>query len=444
MSRRSLHTRDRTCCRDWQDRCVGKRFLRLSALGAGLTANGLRPIPNTNPLAIPSFFAGWLTSELVTHNLAVTVTGTAGYVAGKRVRHQPLTRSDKLGIALNAASVAGLGVMISHGLRVRGVVERALAEGLGDDWTARLDPTPSKADLTTPWRQVLKPWEIKHPDVKVTRDIAYAAPISGAKSRRNLLDVYQPREPGTKRPVLLQIHGGGWSIGDKEQQGLPLMNHLSARGWVCVAPNYPLSPRSTWPDHLVACKQALAWVREHIEEYGGDPNFVAVTGESAGGHLAAMIGLTPNDPEYQPGFEHVDTHVDACVPFYGAYDLANVLGTKSGEREYRMFLAPALFKTKDREVARRASPLTRVHADAPPFFLLHGAHDSLVNVAEARELARLLRETSTSSVVYAELPGAQHAFDIFSSIRGAHAIRAVERFLRDVYREYQQTAAVSV
>jgi acetyl esterase/lipase len=260
--------------------------------------------------------------------------------------------------------------------------------------------------------------------------------MPGAKPRRNLLDVYLPREAGNKRPVLLQIHGGGWCIGEKEQQGLPLMNHLAARGWVCVAPNYPLSPQSTWPDHLIACKQALAWVKENIESYGGDPDFVAVTGGSAGGHLSAMVALTANDPMYQPGFESVDTTVQACVPFYGAYDLANVLGTKASEREYRYFLSRVLFKSHDRDVARAASPLTLVGRDAPPFFVIHGAHDSLVDVAEARELVRLLRDANAETVVYAELPGAQHAFDVFASIRSAHVIRGVERFLRDVRTDH--------
>jgi acetyl esterase/lipase len=415
---------------------MGKRFLQLSALGVALTANGLKPIPSTNPLAIPSFFAGWLTSELAVQNLAVTAVGTTSYLAGKRARRRPLTRDDRLAVGLNAASAAGLGALILQGLRVRGIVEKSLADALGSDWSAKLDPAPDKADLTTPWRQVLMPWQTKHPDVKRVSNITYAEPRDGAKSRRNLLDIYLPRQPGTKRPVLLQIHGGGWVIGEKEQQGLPLMNYLAARGWVCVAPNYPLSPKSSWPDHLIACKQALAWIRGNIESHGGDPDFVAVTGGSAGGHLSTMVALTANDPKYQPGFEDVDTSVAACVPFYGAYDLANVLDTKASEREYRLFLAPTLFKNKDRELARSASPLTLVRPDAPPFFVIHGAHDSLVDVAEARELVRLLRDVSTSTVAYAELPGAQHAFDVFASIRSAHVIRGVERFLRDVRNDY--------
>jgi acetyl esterase/lipase len=420
---------------------MGKRFVRLSALGAALTANGLRPIPRANPLAIPSFFAGWLTSELAVQNLAITAATTASYVANKRVRRQPLDSSDRLAIGLNAASAVGLAALISQGLRVQGIVEEALARGLGDDYAAKLDPAPEKTDLTTPWRQILMPWQTKHPDVRRFGNVQYAAPMSGAKSRRNLLDVYAPREAGTKRPVLLQIHGGGWVIGEKEQQGLPLMNYLAARGWVCVAPNYPLAPKSAWPDQLVACKQALAWIKDNIAEYGGDPDFVAVTGGSAGGHLAAMVGLTACDPRYQPGFESVDTTVQACVPFYGAYDLANVLDIKAAEREYRYFLAPTLFKSRDRELARSATPITLCHADAPPFFVIHGAHDSLVDVAEARELVNQLREISKSKVVYAELPGAQHAFDVFASIRSAHVIRAVERFLRDARRTHAEVTA---
>ena len=103
--------------------------------------------------------------------------------------------------------------------------------------------------------------------------------------------------------MLVYIHGGAWVIGDKREQGIPMMHELAQRGWVCVAINYRLSPRATWPAHIVDCKRAVAWVREHIAEYGGDPGFIAVSGGSAGGHLSALLALTPNEPEWQPGFE---------------------------------------------------------------------------------------------------------------------------------------------
>jgi acetyl esterase/lipase len=409
---------------------VSRRFLRLAELGAALTANGLRPLPGSNPLAVPSFFASWLTSELALHNLAITVGGSAAYVARRRGR---LDRDDKVALALNAASVAGLLWLIRQALAVQHDVEEALTEGLHDDYVARLDPKPDAADLTTPWRQVLMPWQVKHPAVKRVRDIDYV----GDGQARHRLDVYRPREGGkTGLPVIVQIHGGGWVIGRKDDQGLPLMTHLAARDWVCVAPNYPLSPKATWPDHLVALKRALVWTREHAEEFGGDPSFIAVTGGSAGGHLAAMLALTQNEPRFQPGFEDADTSVQACVPFYGAYDLANVLDTRSGRNRADYFLNKMVFKSSDPAVARDATPLLHVHDDAPPFFVIHGTHDSLVPVAEARELVRRLREVSSSPVLYAELPGGQHAFDVFASIRSAHVIRGVERFLRYVHADH--------
>jgi acetyl esterase/lipase len=416
---------------------VSRRFLRLAALGTALTANGLRPLPGSNPLSVPSFFASWLTSELAPHNLAVTVTGSTAYAVRRRGR---LDRDDKVALALNAVSVAGLLWLIRQGLAARHDVERALAEGLHDDYVARLDPKPEKADLATPWRQVLMPWEVKHPAVKRVRDIDYV----GDGAVRHRLDVYHPREGGRSGlPVLLQVHGGGWVIGRKDDQGLPLMTHLAARDWVCVAPNYPLSPKATWPEHLVALKRSLAWVRDNIADYGGDPSFVAVTGGSAGGHLAAMLALTQNEGRYQPGFEAADTSVQACVPFYGAYDLANVLDTKAGKQRADYFLSKMVFKSTDPAVAEDATPLLHVGDDVPPFFVIHGTHDSLVPVAEAHELVRRLRESSTAPVVYAELPGAQHAFDVFHSIRSAHVIRGVERFLRYVHADHAEMRSLT-
>ena len=93
--------------------------------------------------------------------------------------------------------------------------------------------------------------------------------------------------------MLVYIHGGAWVIGDKREQGIPMMHELVQRGWVCVAINYRLSPKATWPDHIVDCKRAVAWVREHIAEYGGDPSFIAVSGGSAGGHLSCPAGPHP-------------------------------------------------------------------------------------------------------------------------------------------------------
>lgn len=405
-------------------RDVSRRFQMLSAVGAALTLNALRPVPGTNALSVPSFFGAWLTVELAPHALAVTVAGTSLHVARRGVR----SRGDAAAVALNALSAAGLVAIIRESRRSGQVIDEALTEALGADF---LEDGP---DLATPWRQVARPFRIAHPEVEVVRDVQYHG-----DGYRHRLDIYRPRDSGTGRPVLLQIHGGAWTIGRKDQQGIPLMMHLASLGWVCVAPNYRLSPKVAWPEHLIDVKRALAWTRGNIDTYGGDPSFVAATGGSAGGHLAAMLALTPNDPRYQPGFTDADTSVQACVPNYGVYDFANSLQTRQGQLRTDRLLRSIVMKRDpvvDRQIYEEASPLLLVRPDAPPFFVLHGRNDSLAPVTEARAFAEKLRANSTSPVVYAELSGTQHAFDIFHSIRSLHVVRGVERFLRHTHQEW--------
>jgi acetyl esterase/lipase len=314
-------------------------------------------------------------------------------------------------------------------------IDRALAEALGEDYRERLRATHTDLDLGTPLGQLAMPFRLRDPEVEVLKDVRYAD-----FGKRGLLDIYRQR--GTdlaKAPVLLQVHGGAWVLGSKDEQGIPLMTHMAARGWVCVAINYRLSPRDPFPAQVQDVKRAIAWIREHIGDYGGNPDFVAVTGGSAGGHLAALAALTPNDPAYQPGFEGADTAVQAAVPVYGVYDFAGASGAKRARQMRDRFLAPrVLFKDPQRDLEdfERASPLLRVNADAPPFLVIHGAHDSLVEVSQARAFVAALRGVSRRPVAYAELPGTQHAFDVFLSIRSAHLVRGVDRFLRATSDEW--------
>jgi acetyl esterase/lipase len=264
-----------------------------------------------------------------------------------------------------------------------------------------------------------------------TSDIPY-----GPGGRDNLLDVWRRHDlaPGRRAPVLIQVPGGAWTVGDKRVQAYTLMSRMAELGWICVSINYCKSPRSTFPAHLIGVKRAIAWVRQNIADYGGDPDFVAVTGGSAGGHLCALAALTPNDPQFQPGFEDADTSVAAAVPIYGRYDWFSTEG--EGRPEFVSLLEKFVVKRDydaHRDVYVDASPIRRLRADAPPFFVLHGCDDSLIPVGEAQEFIEELRAVSKSPVAYAELPSAQHAFDIFSSPRAHRSAEAVARFLSWVY-----------
>ena len=254
----------------------------------------------------------------------------------------------------------------------------------------------------------------------------------GDAGKRNLLDIYQPQEEREGGfPVLLQVHGGAWIIGEKEQQGKPLMYHMAQRGWICVAINYRLSPKAVFPDHIIDVKKAIAWIRQNIHEYGGNPDFIAITGGSAGGHLSSLASLTPNRREWQPGFEDIDTTVQAAVPIYGVYDFLDRNNIRSG-MSMESLLSDKVMQctpTEKREAWEAASPISHVSDEAPPMFVIQGTHDTLVWVEEARAFVSALQAVSRESVVYAELPGAQHAFEIFHSVRTEQTVNSVADFL---------------
>jgi acetyl esterase/lipase len=266
-----------------------------------------------------------------------------------------------------------------------------------------------------------------------TSDIAY-----GPDTRDNLLDVWRHRDikVGDRAPVLLQIPGGAWTVNGRRPQGYPLMSRMAELGWVCVSIDYSKSPRKSWPAHIIDVKRALAWVRENIADYGGDPDFITVTGGSAGGHLASLIALTANDPRLQPGFEEVDTTVQAAAPFYGVYDLTDA------EKMHEMMMPfLELFVMKERyadkpELFELASPISHVHRGAPPFFVLHGENDSVIPTVQARAFCDALREAGADTVGYAELPNAHHAFDLFATVRSRLAADAVADFLGVVYGQH--------
>jgi acetyl esterase/lipase len=405
-------------------------FRRRALVYAALTANAIRPLPGFRA-GVPSFFAGWLTGELAPQWLAVTAADIGTHLSNKR--------RDPVGLAVAGAAAAGLGYLVYLARADQQGAESALSEALGEDYQDQLDALPTPADLKTPWRSLVNPFRtFRRPaiPIRVERDIAYSD-----AGKRNQLDIYLPEEPVEDAPVLLQVHGGAWTIGRKDQQGIPLMQHLAAKGWVCVAINYRLSPRDAWPAHAVDVKKAIHWIRENIAAYGGDPDYIAITGGSAGGHLTALTALTPGTPEWQPGFEDADTSVQVAIPHYGVYDLAGSTGTKAATMLRDRFLAPRVMQTtwaEDPEVFEDASPILRITDEAPDFFVIHGAHDTLVPVDQARQFVARLRQVSTRTVVYAELPGAQHAFDVFPSIRSAHIVRAIDRYLHWHWNQYRR------
>ncbi|MGH8969208.1 MAG: alpha/beta hydrolase [Actinomycetes bacterium] len=313
-----------------------------------------------------------------------------------------------LGVAVLA--MAGLPAVAWRGLRAGPAVDHALREGLGADWRTSIDAgMAARLRRRLPVARILfAPFSVRRHDVERLSDIRY-----GDAGRRNLLDVYRQRSRPSGAPTLVFLHGGGFVSGRKSREARPLIHRLASQGWVCITANYRLSPAARFPDHLIDAKKVIAWVREHGHEYGADPAVLFVAGSSAGGHMAAMAALTPNDPAFQPGFERADTSVTAAISLYGYY---GTLDTNPRVGPLRGDKRPP------------SSPLAYVRPDAPPFFVAHGDLDTYVHVDSARLLVERLRRTSSNPVVYAELPGAQHSFDLFHSIRFETVVDATEAF----------------
>src|SRR6201991_4267353 len=310
---------------------------------------------------------------------------------------------------------------------------------------AALRGTVSAADLAIDWpvperyAPVLK--------MRKHRRSLHRASVRYGDHPSQLLDVWRPKElPVEPAPVMIFVPGGAWIHGGRQLQGYALMSHLAQQGWVCLSVNYRVSPHNRWPAHITDVKTAIAWARANVDRFGGDRNFVAIAGCSAGGHLSALAGLTPNDPELQADLPAgSDTSVDAVVGIYGRYDWED---RSTPERDrFVDFLERVVVKRKiDRhpEIFRKASPIAQIHPDAPPFLVIHGSGDSVIPVAQARSFVERLRAVSRTVVSYIELPGAGHGFDMTDGARTGSVAMAIGLFLNHIHRNRTLTRAKEV
>ncbi len=401
------------------------RQLRGAAWGALGVMNARWPRRFNRLLHVPSFFWSWFVTEAAFPFLLLHMKRSLqGRRSGRGTPAEALATD-----VLDAVAVAGYVSFIVEGRRT------------DDEFAAVLTPWIGEADIAArPHSARIGQWLPfvmgGRNRVRTTRNVVFTPEGAARRMRLDIYESVRQWEPGDElRPAIVQIHGGAWVIGDKREQGIPLLNHLAHNGWVGFNVNYALSPRTRAPHALIDCKAAIAWIREHAEEYGVDPDMICVTGGSAGGHLAALVALTGNDPALQPGFEEADTTVAAAVPFYGVYDLVDE--EQLMIKGFRRALEPVLFAARYRDDPapfEAYSPYYRIHAGAPPMMVVHGARDALVPVESARRFVAKLHDVSEHAVLYAELQGAQHAFEVFPSPRTVRAVEYTERFLDGVRR----------
>ena len=361
------------------------------------TLVALAPVRRPAPLAHLSFFSAVLFNELPFVAFLLLVVTIASNVGQSGLDSAAAWAG---GVGLTVVVVLGLALIALRELQTGPAVERAMGDGLGADWRTDIDEKlAARLRRRLPYMRILfAPVFFRRKDVERIADIRY-----GDAGKWNLLDVYRPRSRPPSAPVLIHLHGGAFATGRKNREARSLLYRLASQGWVCISANYRLGRATRFPEHVIDAKRVIAWVREHGSEHGADPAMIFVAGTSAGAHIAAIAALTPNDPAFQPDFEGMETSVAAAVLLSGYYGPLGRTRLPSAPEAYR-------------------------RADAPPFLVAHGQLDVLVPADRARHFVDRLRAKSSNPVVYAELPGALHSFDLFHSIRFEHVVDGIEAF----------------
>jgi acetyl esterase/lipase len=313
-------------------------------------------------------------------------------------------------------------------LHSRRVVRRAMAEAPRRPLQVG---RPRDDAFASWWRTALQiPF---HPrDMQLVRNIAYGP------AKRHRLDVWRMSTTPSNAPVIFYIHGGTWMYGDKREQGRPMMHEFVRRGWICVSCNYRLAPKNPWPAQIEDALRTLAWIKKYIANYGGDPERVIVSGGSAGGQLAALLALTTDDPTWRPRDVSgvTDWSVRGCMSFYGVLEMTGDETHWHGlGRGLRLVLERAIVQqtyATNPTLFENMSPYHRITQYAPPFLVVHGRNDTLVDYHVASDFVEKFRRVALAPAYYIELPFTQHTFDMTASPRTSAAVRAAVAFAESV------------
>ena len=235
--------------------------------------------------------------------------------------------------------------------------------------------------------------------IKAELDLPYA----GTDNSRQRLDLYLPKSPKNNKPlpVVVFIHGGAWLAGDKRGGFFTVAPLVESGEYAGVSIGYRLTGEAIWPSQIHDCKAAIRWLRANSKKYNLDPNKIGVTGESAGGHLAAMLGTTGDIKELEGELgEHLNdsSRVTCVVDQFGPNDLLAMGGSHNNPNSPESKLVGGAVQ-KMQKVAREASATTHASKDDPPFLLIHGTSDNVVPFNQSELLHEALKRVGVESML---------------------------------------------
>jgi len=233
----------------------------------------------------------------------------------------------------------------------------------------------------------------------------------GPHGERNLLDLYVPEESSSPRAVVVCIHGGGWSGGGKEDYSW-MAESLVSRGFAAASITYRFWPQWLCPAAMDDAQRAVRWLRRNAGQYHLDPKRFGAIGGSAGGHLAAYLGLTETRDNSDPELAAYSSRVQCVVDCYGPVDLVQIMSSESAHI-VEGFIGKPLSPGTEAEY-RQASPSYLIPADPPPFLIVHGALDDGTKSGDvpidiSAEFHEKLKQAGGDST-FIKIEGAPHGF----------------------------------
>jgi acetyl esterase/lipase len=261
----------------------------------------------------------------------------------------------------------------------------------------------------------------RYPDIKIAQPEIWGnlkqqlnVPYCRLANRNLTLDVFSlPKKGKVKRTAILIIHGGGWRSGDKSLHH-PLAQQLAQMGYVCFMPEYRLSTEALFPAAVYDVKAAVRWVRANAKKFGIDSKKVVVLGHSAGGELAAFLGATNGNSDFEGETCNLkfSSAVNAVIDMDGTLSFIH---PESGEGDDSKRTSTATYwfgysKTENPEVWKQASPLTHVGKTTPPVLFLNSMVERMH--AGRDDFTRVLQTQGTYFKVKT-YEGAPHSFCLF-------------------------------
>ena len=263
--------------------------------------------------------------------------------------------------------------------------------------------------------------------VEIARDVVYAQ----ADGRALILDLYWHPGAGEPEPLVVWVHGGAWMSGDKSW--MPPVSCLLDNGFAMASIDYRLSQEALFPAQIEDCKAAIRWLRANAARYNLNPDRVGAWGESAGGHLAALLGTAGDVAAWDQrgGNRGYSSRVQAVCDWFGPSDLLQMGAMKSGLDHDAPDAPEALLiggpVQENREKAKRANPITYITPEAPPFFIMHGEQDDVVPLGQSELLHRALVKAGLDSTLMI-IPGMGHGVMELDKARWAELQRSVVDF----------------